>query len=42
MLEEYKAMLTKCKWRIEDYLDRKCNESRLEALLKEIESLLKK
>ena len=42
MLEEYRAMLEKAKWRIVDYLNGKCNESRLEALLREIEELLKK
>lgn len=41
MIDQYKAMLEKCRKRIEDYLDNRCNESRLEALLREIEALLK-
>jgi hypothetical protein len=42
MIAEYRAMLEKITRRINDYLDHRCNESRLEALLKEIEVLLKK
>jgi len=42
MIPDYRAMLDKCRKRIEDYLDHKCNESRLEALLVEIKELLKK
>lgn len=41
MSDKYQALLIKAKKRIEDYLDNRCNESRLEALLREIEALLK-
>ncbi len=42
MIAEYRAMLEKARKRIDDYLDAKVNEGRLEALLREIEALLKK